>query len=172
MSDVLEFETRKKIYELVEQFPGVHLSKIAEVLQVSIQLIDYHLHYLEIHDLISIEKESGYSRCYIKGQISAEEKQLFSILRQDIPLKIVLYLLQHPHARHKDLLQALQMSSPRLSYHLRKLVKQRIVTLIEHEGTPGYILCNEREVITFLMRYKPTTILDNVHDIWMDFSPG
>jgi len=172
MSDVLEFETRKKIYDLIEQHPGVHLSKIADLLQLSIQLIDYHLHYLEVHNFISLEKESGYCRCYIKGQIGIEDRQLISVLRQETPLRIIFYLLKFPHSRHKDLLKALNMSSPRLSYHLRKLVKLQIVMLTESVGFSGYVVRNEREVLTFLIRYKPTTILENVHDTWMDFTPG
>ena len=45
--DMRTFETREKIRDLIAQNPGLHLSKIAEMLDMSISLTDYHLLYLE-----------------------------------------------------------------------------------------------------------------------------
>ena len=48
--------TRKKTLHLIEENPGMHLSKIAERLNMSIQLARYHIYYLESKKLITSKK--------------------------------------------------------------------------------------------------------------------
>jgi predicted transcriptional regulator len=172
MSDTFEFEKRKKIYEFIEKNPGVNVSTIAVQLQLSTQLIDYHVFYLERQGLISISKEQGYKRIYCKDSVGEHDKQLLSLLRQKIPLQIALYLLQNPYSRYNDIFKNLGISSPRFSYHLQKLIRQGIIEMSMSDGRNGYVLCNEKEIVSFLIRYKPTTVIENVKDTWDKFTPG
>jgi len=171
MTDVLELETRKKIYHLIVENPGVNLSKIAEILHLSAQLVDYHLLYMRHHGLITIVKEGGYKRCYIEGKVGVKDKRTLAVLRQEIPLKIVLFLLKNPYSRHRDILNYLGVSSPHFSYHLRKLVKNRIVEVSTSDEKKGYVVRNEKEIINFLIRYKPSRIAKMIEDTWVDFGP-
>jgi predicted transcriptional regulator len=172
MTDALELERRRTLYNFVAQHPGVNLSTIAEMLKLSSQLVDYHLAYLERHQLITVVKEGGYKRYYIRGEIGVIDKQILSILRQELPLRIVLYLLKHPYSRYRDILESLDTSSPRFAYHLRKLVKNRIVIVASSGEKRGYIVRREKEIITLLIRYKPTSILRTVKETWEEFGPG
>ena len=172
MTDVLDLETRRKIYDLIVENPGINLSRIAELLQVSVPLVDYHLFLLEDHELITIEKEKGYKRCFIKHGIGGEERQILSLLRQDIPLKIVTFLLNHPYSRHGAIVDHLGMSSPRCSYHLKKLVKSNIVKEAATSTQSGYIVQNEKRILELIMRYKPFKLSKMVMDTWEDFTPG
>ena len=167
-----ELETRKKIYDIIFKNPGLHASKIAELLNIKSQLVDYHLLYLERNDLITIEKKKGYKRCFIKGLISYEDKKILSLLRQEIPLKIVLFLLKYPYSRHKDIVKAFDLSSPRFSYHLKKLVKTGIVIFSASDEKTGYKVKDEKEIIKLLIKYKPTGIAESVMDTWAGFGPG
>jgi len=54
--EILELETRRKIYELIEKNPGLHLSKIAELLKMRVSLAEYHLLFLEKKDTIETIK--------------------------------------------------------------------------------------------------------------------
>lgn len=171
MSDSQEFDTRRKIYDFIAQHPGVNLSKIADLLELSTQLVDYHLLYLEKHDLITIEKEGGYKRCYVKGKIGLKDKRILSVLRQEIPLKIVLFLLKNPYSRHRDILRFLGTSSARFSYHLRKLVRNGIISESKIGDKAGYIISNKKEVIEFLIVYRPSSILMSIKETWEDFAP-
>ena len=171
MLDSSDLDTRKKIFLFIEQNPGVNLSTIAERLQLSIQLVDYHIIFLDRQELITIEKEGGYKRCYIKASTSKVDKRILALLRQPIPLQIILFLLQHPFARYSDIFKHLRLSSPRFAYHLRKLVNLGIITVAEKENNPGYKICNEQEIVELLLRYKPTTIFDNIEDTWEGFDP-
>jgi len=171
MSDVLDLETRRSIYELITSNPGINLSLIAEKLGISFQLVDYHLLYLQHHDLIVISKEKGFKRCFIKESIGQQDKRVHSLLLQDVPRRIVLFLLQHPHARHKEMLQHFNMSSPQFSYHLRKLVKNNIIEQETKKDAIGYVVSNEQEIVTCLIKYQPREISQMVKEFWKDFKP-
>ena len=64
------------------------------------------------------------------------------------------------------------MSSPRFSYHLRKLVKNGIIEESMFGDEKGYIVINEKEIIEFLIRFKPSNVAKMIKDTWEDFGPG
>jgi predicted transcriptional regulator len=171
MSDVLELETRKKIFECIEKNPGINLSTIAELLHMNVQLVDYHLMFLKNNEIITMEKEDMFKRCYIKGCIGVEDKRMINILRQKMAVQIILFLLKNPYSRHGDMVKHFEMSSPRFTYHLRKLVNAAIVEMSELGAEKGYIVKNEKNIVAFLIRYKPSSIANMVNDTWEDFGP-
>jgi DNA-binding transcriptional ArsR family regulator len=92
MAEFFDLETRKKIFRIIEQHPGLNLTTLADMLQLSIPLVDYHTKYFEDHELVTVVKEEGFKRYYVKGTIGSFEQKLFHVLRQEIPLRIVLFL--------------------------------------------------------------------------------
>jgi predicted transcriptional regulator len=170
MEEVLELETRKNIYSLIEKNPGLHLSKIADMLHMRISHVEYHLLFLEKHDIIKSEKEKGFKRFYIKGQIGVQDKQYLFILRQKTILEIVLYLIKYGSSQHKELLDYIDVSASTLSYHLDKLVKKDILLVERYGEHKGYQLKNKDAIIAVIIRYKPYTLIEGFSDIWSDLS--
>jgi predicted transcriptional regulator len=170
MNESFEFEIRRKIFKLILKNPGLHSSKIAEILKISGQLADYHLLYLERSNVITAVKEAGYRRYYVKGKIGIEERQRLSLLRQEMPLKIVLYLLKNPNTKHKELYKFLEIAPSTLSYHLKKLIKIGIVTFYVLNNVVFYYIKNDKEIIQLLMKYEPHSWIDNFEDVWADFT--
>ena len=103
MQDVLDLETRRDIYNLIEKNPGLHLSKIANLLSMRTSHVEYHLLFLEKNELIKSEKEKGYKRYFIKGQVGVRDKRYFIMLRQKTVLHILLVLLKNEGMKHKTL---------------------------------------------------------------------
>lgn len=170
MEDVLELETRRKIFDIISKNPGLHLSKIADLLSMRISHVEYHVNYLEKHDIISVEKSTGYKRFYIKGTIGAQDKRYLSILRQKTLLYIVLFLLKNDTAQHKDILENVAVSPSTLSYHLNKLVKHNIVEVQRYGENKGYHLKYREEIITWLIQYKPFDLYEEFTNVWADLS--
>jgi predicted transcriptional regulator len=170
MNDVLELETRRKIYDLVAKNPGLHLSKIAKLLGMRISLVEYHLFYLEKNQLVVPVNESGYTRYYVKGKIGTEDKKVLALLRQDVPLRIVILLLKCDSSQHKELLQNLDVAPSTLSYHLKKLVKCGIISVQTYGEEKGYSIINKEMVVRLLIQYKPYNLIESFKDIWIDFS--
>ena len=168
MQDVLELETRRKIYDLINQNPGIHLSKISQMLKMRTSLVEYHLLFLEKHEIISIDKETGYKRYYLKGKIGIKDKRYLFILRQKTVLGIILLLLKNDVSPHKVILENVNVSPSTLSYHLNKLIKKDIIELNRYGENKGYKIKNRDEIVSILIQYKPYKILDGFEDIWVD----
>ncbi len=167
MNDILELEIRQKIHNLISKNPGIKLSRIAKLLKLSVPLADYHLRYMYNHGLITYEKISGaHKRYYLTGSTSLQDKKYLRLLRQDIPLQIVLYLLKNPQAQHKDILENFELAPSTLSYYLKKLIKQGIITTTPHKR--GYQVIDEQQVIQFLIRHKQSQVLQRFKGTWAD----
>jgi predicted transcriptional regulator len=161
---------KKKIFDLIEQNPGLHLSKIAEMLNIRISLVEYHLQYMEKEGRISCIKEKGYKRYYSKeSDVGANDKKTLSLLRQETALKIVLFLLKNPNSRHKDIAEHMDLATNALSYHLNKLVEEGIVAAPVPGEEKGYTIVNRKEIIAFLRRYQLQTVVDRFTETWDDF---
>jgi predicted transcriptional regulator len=170
MQDVLDLETRRKIYDIISKNPGLHLSKIADLLSMRISHVEYHVNFLEKHEIITIEKSTGYKRFYIKGTIGVQDKRYLSILRQKTILHIVLFLLKNDTVQHKDILENVAVSPSTLSYHLKKLVKHNIIDVQRYGENKGYELKNRQEIIAWLIQYKPFDLYEGFVDVWTDLS--
>jgi len=170
MEDVLELDARRRINDLIQKNPGLHLSKIAELLQMRTSHVEYHLIYLEKHDLITYEKEKGYKRFYIRGQIGLKDKKYLFILRQKKVLEIVIFLLKNGSSKHKEILENINVSASTLSYHLNKMVKKDILIVEKYGGNKGYSIKNQKDIIKLLIQYKPYNLFEGFKDIWTDLS--
>jgi len=168
MKDKLDLENRKNIYRLIEKNPGINLSTLAEMLEISIPLADYHTLHMESGALITITKEGGFKRYYVKGRTRVKDKIFLGLLRQETPLKIVLFLLENPYSKHKKILDRFDIAGSTLTYHINKLVKHGIVCFIESSEKRGYHIRDEKEVINFLIRYKPSKTLKRFKETWAD----
>lgn len=130
--DALDHATRRRVYDLVRRAPGAHLREIARLLELSITLADYHLRFLEKHELVSHSMDGEFKRFYprsVFGDASAvpaledADKRLLAFLRQRVPRSVLLRLLEVEQSFHRDLLEAAQVSPSTLSHHLRKMVQ-------------------------------------------------
>ena len=168
MSSFLELEKRRNIYNLIKKNPGLHLSKISELLNIRISLIEYHLATMERMGVISCVKEKGYIRYYVAGKIGSKDKKILSILRQEIPLKIVLFLLKNPHSRHRDILKELKVARSTLTYHVHKLIKNEIIDVHETDEEKTFKIRDEKKITSLLIKYKPYNVIESFKDVWVD----
>src|SRR5207247_8562399 len=108
--DILAVQTRKDLYDFVRRNPGFHLRELARALSLSITLADYHLRFLERHDLVTSSMDGEYKRFYprstpglaaVPAALSETDGQLLAYLRQPVPLRVLAFLTQHDEATHK-----------------------------------------------------------------------
>jgi len=165
-------ETRDQIYQLIEQNPGIYMSKIAQKLDVGISLVQYHVNQMEKNKTIIGMRESGYfKRYYLPGsQINIQERKILALLRQETPLRIVLFLLKHPNAKHKDILKEVSISSSTLSYHLNKLASQDIIEIPLYTENRGYNIKNKENITSILRKYKLFTLSNTFRSMWEDLN--
>ena len=168
--DMLELETRKKIFDLISKNPGLHLSKIASLLKMRGSLVEYHLFYLEKNNVIKGTRSSGYTRYYVTGRVSHRDKKIISMLRKEVPLKVVLFLLKKDIAQHKDILENIDVAASTLSYHIKNLIDHGLISVNRYGRDKGYVLENREAILTIILQYKPYNLFDGFEDIWKDLT--
>jgi len=173
--DIRTRETRRKIYVLISKNPGLHLSKIAEILDMRPSLAEYHLTQMQKNNLIVGVKEEGgyYKRFYLKdSDVGISDKNFLKLLRQELLLKVVLLLLKNSVLKHKELSERLNVVPSTLSYHLKKLIENGIIGLSSYGKEKGYTLKNRKEIIKILKKYEFNIELhlaiEDFKDIWGD----
>jgi predicted transcriptional regulator len=173
--NVLELETRREIFDLIKKLPGLHMREISRKLDMSIALVEYHLNYLEDNEVINAITEGGYKRYYhedIDGEdtgpkIGYGDRRILGLLRQKIPLQITLFLLKNKQASLTQLSDELRMSPSKLSFHLKKLLKYKIVRKIKRNEGRGFSLEEERKILRLLIVNKPPEdMLEEFSDLW------
>jgi predicted transcriptional regulator len=175
--EVLELQTRKRIYDEVCRFPGLHLRELSRQLNESVPLIEYHLNFMERYGIVTPITDGQYKRYYPRDPIgseekrdtlSSEEKRIMGLLRQKIPLQIVLYLLKNGRGQHKDMLPLMNVSPSTLSHHLNKLVRRGVVEKTASGEERGYRIRDESKIARLLMSYQPPpgTVVDSFIEIW------
>jgi predicted transcriptional regulator len=166
-----ELETRRAVYDCITRFPGIHLREIQRKLDMPMGLLEFHLLYLERNRLVGVEHEEHYKRYYqSKSGIEKKNKKLLSMLRQDIPRRIMVNLLEQDHSSHSDILKHFDISPSTLSFHLKKLVKAKILDR-EKQGRVRYYTLLERDtVMETLITYQESfmdEVVDRFADVWL-----
>jgi predicted transcriptional regulator len=164
-----ELETRRAVYDCITRFPGIHLREIQRKLDMPMGLLEFHLIYLERNRLVGVEHESHYKR-YYPARRGIKNKKLLSMLRQDIPRRIMVKLLERGIASHSDLLTNFDISPSTLSFHLNKLVKAKILHRRKDGRVRYYSLLERDAVMETLITYRESfldAVVDRFADVWL-----
>ncbi len=179
--ELLELETRRDIYNLVYSQPGLHLREIQRQLGMHVNLVEYHIHQLIGSELVVSVHQGGYNRFFPAqapgsdrqvDRLTSQEKRVLGMMRQPMPLRIMVYLLATGSSQHKDICDHLGCAPSTLTYHMKKMVKgQMVVQTTAGEGK-GYHLSDRRSVARLLMLYKPAPFdqVDAFSELWLDLS--
>lgn len=164
-----ELETRRAVYDCITRFPGIHLREIQRKLDMPMGLLEFHLLYLEHNRLVGVQHEGHYKR-YYPAKSGIKNKKLLSMLRQDIPRRIMVRLLEKDAASHSDLLTNFEISPSTLSFHLNKLVKAKILNRRKEGRLRYYSLLERDEVAETLITYRESfldDVVDRFADVWL-----
>ncbi len=166
---VLELDTRRNIYNLVQKFAGCHFRELERISGLPTGTLKYHLNYLSRHGLIKEEKY-GNKLLYFPRQFKSENKILLGLLRQKSVRDILLFILTHQNCNHEDIVQFVDLSPSTVSWHLKKLEDSEIVVSAKDGRNTYYkILIDEDEIINLLVTYKESffdSLVDRVIEMW------
>ncbi|MFQ6061451.1 MAG: winged helix-turn-helix transcriptional regulator [Thermoplasmata archaeon] len=175
--DLLELETRRRIFEFISKYPGVHLRELERSMGMSVPLLDYHLRVLVKGGLVSVLESERYKRYYPRSShiedvrtLSLKERKILALLRQKVPLSITLYLLRSGSARHGEISRELDIPSSTLSYHLKKLMKGGVVEKVAFGEERGFRLKERERTLKLLIACRPLSkdMFDRFVEIWRE----
>ena len=133
-SDFLNLKSRKKIFDFIYEYPGLHLRKIISELDLSGGTIRYHIKYLLEHGLILEQKKNGYNRYYVSNQINTKNKKIISYLRNEKTRSIILFFFYGVCGSLKGICKFLDHDKKEISVYLRAMLADGIIELAPVEG--------------------------------------
>jgi predicted transcriptional regulator len=177
--EILAVKTRKDLYDFVRKNPGYHLREVSRALNLSITLADYHLRFLEKHELISSAMDGEYKRFYprstpgqldVRAALTEAQKQVLAFLRQPVPLKVIEVLMEREAGTHKEILERVSVSPSTLSHHLRKMEAAGIIDHAEPKER-GYRVTDPKSVARLMTTYELATPdqVDTFIRVWGEF---
>jgi len=127
-ADILELETRRKIFNFILNNPGLHLREVSRRINIPRATLRYHLGYLKKQDLIIEETvKKSYMRYYCRNKVSTDDKKILTFLRQKTTRDILLYYLCFIVASRLELSNNLEKKSTTIAFHLKKLLEADII---------------------------------------------
>ena len=172
--DALELDTRREIYKHIVKSPGLHERQLAKELDVPLSTLVYHLHYLEKRELIMMKSDERYARYYATKKLGARAKEVLSVLRQQMPRQIVMFLLLHPNSFHREICKKVEVAPSTTSFHLKKLTDTQIARKITVGKETMYIINEPENISDLLITYKESFLdsaVDRFVDVWSNFNP-
>ena len=166
---ILELDARKKVYDVVNKFAGCHFREIERKSGMSTGSVNYHLGYLTKYGLIKEEKEGNNIR-YFPKEFNSENKKLLVLLRQKSIRRILIYIITNKNCNHEQIVKFVKLSPSTVSWHLKKLEDENIITFTKKGRKTHYdLLINKEEIINLLITYKESffdSLVDNVIEMW------
>lgn len=163
---------RKRVYDAVRRYPGIHLRGIEKYLKTSSALANYHIKKLVEDGYAESREQGGYLRFYptSKGKSAAvteRDMPVIGLLREETPLHIALLLLDQGPLSHAEIHAQIESAKSTLSYHLAKLADAEVV---EREPGSQRLRIKDRDrIYRLLMTYDPTPDLTSAFaGLWDD----
>ena len=171
----LELDTRRRLYEFIKSNPGTHMRELQRKLDMPIGVLKFHIQYLIKHEMITEKSDRYYKRYYLTGTLGSIDKDALSTLRQQNLRWIIIFLLEHPGAKHKDLLTRFELKPSTLSFYLKNLVDKRVVIRKRAGRESSYILSDSENMIRLLVTYRPSfldKLVDRFLETWFEGFKG
>lgn len=176
--DHLELEARRRLFDHLKRYPGLHLSEIARGVGLETNHTKYHLEYLEKHGLVSSRKEDGYWRFFPRTEgttgmrdiLSVEDKKLLSFLRRPVPLHVTLILMERGEATHGEISEEVDVSPATAHYHLKKMEGAALLESRKEGRSRFYWVHDPDRVLDLLIQYKPPDdLVSGFLEAWEQF---
>lgn len=163
---------RKRVYDAVRRYPGLHIRGLERNLGISAPLVQYHLRKLVEEGFVEGHEQGGYMRYYptSKGKsasVTGPDVPIVGLLREEVPLHVVLLFLDHGELAHGEIVAHLGVAKSTASYHLAKLAEAGVVERVP--GSTKLRLVDRERIYRLLLAYTPTPdLLDAFADLWED----
>lgn len=152
--DCLSVASRRSIYECVMQHAGAHLRDVARRSGMPLGTALYHLDRLEEAGLVVARRDGRYKRYFTAQGMGRREKEVVSLLRHDVPRRIVYALLSGGPATQRALCETIGVSRSTLSFHVNRLVVAGLVARTEARPEGIYALAEPDLARDLLSRFQ------------------
>jgi predicted transcriptional regulator len=172
--NLLDLETRRRIYRYIQDNPGIHLRGLSRELDMPLGTVEYHLHQMERNQLLSSREEGRFKAFFVAEGMDRRDKDILYYVRQEMPRRIVLHLLEHPGATHTELCDTLPVGASTVSFHLKKLMAAGLVAEEKSGRRKHFRVLDGDRIAAVLIRYRKSfldDLVDRFARIWLTMEP-
>ena len=167
--ELLALETRKKIYEIITNYPGIHSREIERKSKLATGTVKHHIYYLQKHGLVK-EKKQRNNIHYFPKTFQETNQKIVSYLRNKSTRRILLCILTYPKPNQQTIANFVGLTKQTTSWHLQKLVKEEIVEQTKKGREVQYTLqIPKEELVKLFITYKKSfldKLVDRTVEMW------
>ena len=167
----LNLDSRRKLYDLIEENPGLHFRELGRRTGIAVGSLQYHLEFLQKKHLIKTFRQGNFLRYYSVKESVVEEKATMSFLRKESARKIILFLMEKKRANNLDISKAVSLSPSTTSWHLDQLVKEEVLGKEKRGRESLFFVVKPNEVALLLIEYKSSFVdelVENFVEVWQE----
>ncbi len=175
-AEPLEADRRRRLYEALLEYPGLHLAELARQAEVEEKLARYHIRVLVKSGLATKKREGNKNLYYpkVEAEIGSKEvidrrdKEALALLRRPVPLRMVLALLDDDEGLTMgEMAEAAAVSRSTATYHVEKLKDAELVR-VDVEGRARRVHLEDKDRIAELLTEypPPKDIVSGFVEMW------
>lgn len=134
--EVAEHPHRRRILELLDEDPGLHLGGLAGRMAVSESTLRHHLRKLVEADLVVRWETGGYVCYFRQGSAGPDERAALARLRSSTARTVLAALGSNQPDSQRALARSLDLAPSTVHYHVRQLGKAGLVDSETDNGLP------------------------------------
>lgn len=145
-----------RVLEHIQNSPGCHLRQIKRELDLAMGTLQYHLNLLEKQGKITSERQNLHKYYFPVGMFGQNERDILKILNQETAREILLAILERKNPSQTDIASFLQISSPSVNWHIKRLEELNLIKEIRDGKFKRYVFdVDTRHIVALIKNYHP-----------------
>lgn len=152
MTDLLEVESRKRIFLYIQEHAGSHLREVGRRCGLSLGSALYHLDRLESARLVAVRHDGRYKRYFPVG-LGSREELLVAAVHHTVPRRIVNLLLDQGTATQREFAKHIGVARSTISSNVQALTAAEIIRRERRDRENHYTLVDPGELTLVLAKH-------------------
>lgn len=158
------------ILSFVKDHPGVHFNNILQILELSPGTLQYHLNRMERAKNVIVLRKRYYTRYFPLSMDDTVNQNIIILLRQRIPRKLLLILMEQPGKAGHELTQLLKITKSTLSYYTKRLEEIGVLNVNIEGREKRYSVIKPERIAQLLIEHKKSfkdEMVDRFVELWV-----
>lgn len=143
-NNVLDHETRQKIFDLICHNPGISLSGLADLSDCNESTLRYHIFQISKENYISVFDQKKTSHFFENhSRFSHKEQKFLSRFTSGQSGRIMQVVHKHPGITRKELADELGVASPTVTRTVQQLADEGLILLVKEGRYTRHFIPND-----------------------------
>jgi predicted transcriptional regulator len=165
-TNLLENESRRKIYEIILQNPGIQLCEIEKMTGLTNKNVEYHIKKLHNYGMI-VYKQTSRGKGYFQNSntYSMKEKIVYMHSKNPTEKRIIEIIHDNPGITRKELSGVINISAPSVSWYISGLINDKIIKK-ERVGTRVHYYISDNlknDIVNLITAEKAAAFTYEIH---------